>query len=79
MRLSHVAIAKASPREKPRMLADGAGLSLLVQPNGSKLWRFRYRFGGPCEHAHLGRLSGRVACRRASKARRRETAHQLRG
>ena len=28
------------------MLADGFGLHLLVQPNGSKLWRFRYRFGG---------------------------------
>jgi hypothetical protein len=28
------------------MLSDGFGLHLLVQPNGSKLWRFRYRFGG---------------------------------
>src|SRR5438046_2460269 len=28
------------------MLSDGFGLHLWVQPNGSKLWRFRYRFGG---------------------------------
>ena len=46
MRLTYVAITNASPKKKPRMLADGAGLYLLVQPNGSRLWRFRYRFGG---------------------------------
>ena len=28
------------------MLSDRFGLHLLVQLNGSKLWRFRYRFGG---------------------------------
>jgi integrase len=28
------------------MLSDGNNLHLLVNPNGSKLWRFRYRFGG---------------------------------
>src|SRR5258708_25599867 len=32
----------AKPRDKTYELADGGGLSLRVQPNGSKLWMFRY-------------------------------------
>src|SRR5208282_3693576 len=46
MSLTHFAILKAVKGEKPYKLADGEGLHLLVQPNGSKLWRFRYRFAG---------------------------------
>ena len=37
-------IEAAKPRDKPYKLTDGNGLHLLVNPNGSKLWRFRYRF-----------------------------------
>jgi hypothetical protein len=37
------ALASAKPRSRPYKLADGRGLSLLVQPHGSKLWRFEYR------------------------------------
>ena len=33
----------AQPREKAYLLADGHGLALRVQPNGSKSWLFRYR------------------------------------
>jgi integrase len=46
MHLSHFAITKARPKEKPYKLSDGAGLHLLIESNGSKLWRFRYRFAG---------------------------------
>ncbi len=46
MVLSAFSIQHAKPRAKPYKLSDGNGLHLLVQPNGSKLWRFRYRFGG---------------------------------
>ncbi len=46
MRLSNFAITKARPKEKPYKLSDGAGLHLLVEKSGSKLWRFRYRFAG---------------------------------
>ena len=35
-------------------LADGDGLHLLVSPNGSKLWRLRYRFGGKQNMIDLG-------------------------
>ena len=44
MPLSHFAISKAAPKEKPYKLSDGSGLHLLVEPNGSKKWRFRYHF-----------------------------------
>src|SRR5438552_5584398 len=44
--LTQFAIAKAAPSDKPHKLADGGGLHLLIQPGGSKLWRFRYRFAG---------------------------------
>lgn len=37
--------AKSEPG-KQRKLFDGEGLFLLVQPNGSKLWRLKYRFAG---------------------------------
>ena len=46
MPLTQMAILKAAAKEKPFKLSDGGGLHLLVQPNGSKLWRFRYRFAG---------------------------------
>ncbi len=46
MALSAFAITAARPQEKPYKLADGGGLHLLVQPNGNKYWRFRYRFAG---------------------------------
>jgi integrase len=46
MRLTNFSITKARPKDRPYKLSDGAGLCLLVEPNGSKLWRFRYRFAG---------------------------------
>jgi hypothetical protein len=33
----------AQPRDKTYLIADGDGLSLRVQPSGSKTWLFRYR------------------------------------
>ena len=44
--LTDKAIQAAKPSERPYKLADGEGLTLLVKPNGSKLWRFRYRHDG---------------------------------
>jgi integrase len=39
---------------KPQKLADGQGLYLLITPQGSKLWRFKYRFGGKEKLLSLG-------------------------
>lgn len=36
----------AKPREKAYKLADGGGLYLQVNVNGSKYWRLKYRFAG---------------------------------
>lgn len=40
---------------KSYKLVDGDGLSLLVKSNGSKLWRFRYVYGGRENMLALGR------------------------
>jgi integrase len=45
-KLTDKAIRAAKPAEKPYKLSDGGGLYVLVEPRGSRLWRFKYRFGG---------------------------------
>jgi integrase len=54
MALSVFGIKNAAPRDKAYRLADGHGLHLLIQPNGNKLWRLRYRFGGVEKMLALG-------------------------
>lgn len=39
-------VETAKPRDKAYKLADGGGLYLMVNPNGSKYWRMKYRFAG---------------------------------
>ncbi|MBA7845410.1 DUF4102 domain-containing protein [Klebsiella sp. RHBSTW-00484] len=46
MPLTDLEIRRAKPSEKAYTEADGNGLSLQIVPNGSKGWRFRYRFEG---------------------------------
>jgi hypothetical protein len=46
MLLTSLAVQNAKPKAKPYKLSDGNGLHLLVQPNGRRLWRFRYHFAG---------------------------------
>jgi integrase len=43
MRLTETAIKKIKPSDKPFKLSDGKGLYLLVNPSGSRLWRWKYR------------------------------------
>lgn len=43
MPLTDTAIRKAKGHTKPRKLFDGGGLYLLVNPNGAKYWRLKYR------------------------------------
>lgn len=40
--LSDRKVTNAKPKEKEYLLSDGAGLSLRVRPDGSRLWIFRY-------------------------------------
>lgn len=46
MALSDFSIRAAKPADKPFKLADEKGLFLLINPNGSKLFRMKYRFDG---------------------------------
>lgn len=39
-------VTSAKPREREYKLTDGAGLYLLVKPNGTKLWRLNYGYLG---------------------------------
>lgn len=54
MSLTDTAVRLAKPRERAYRLSDGRGLCLLIQPNGSKWWRFRYRFQGAEKMLSLG-------------------------
>src|SRR5262245_14691885 len=44
--LTNTSIKAAKPREKPYKLFDGQGRDLLVEPSGSRGWRFKYRHAG---------------------------------
>lgn len=68
MLLSDIQIKRAKPQEKPYTLNDGAGLSLLVEVNGAKGWRFRYRFIGKPKMISFG-VYGEVSLAEARRKR----------
>ena len=53
-KLTESAINDAKPGAKQFKLSDGAGLYLLVHSNGSKYWRFDFRFEGKQKSSSLG-------------------------
>ncbi len=53
--LTVVQIRSLKPKEKPYKVADARGLYLLVNPNGSLLWRVKFRFHGIEKKMALGR------------------------
>ena len=54
MPLTDVKARTAKSGEKAYKLADGKGLFMLVQPNGSKYWRLKYRHAGKEKQLALG-------------------------
>ncbi|MDE9494801.1 tyrosine-type recombinase/integrase [Xenorhabdus bovienii] len=54
MKLTDLAIKRAKPKEKAYTLADSNGLSLLIDTNGSKGWRYRYQYAGKTKMISLG-------------------------
>jgi integrase len=53
-RLSDVQCKQAKARDKAYKLSDGGGLLLLVNPDGSRYWRWHYRFAGRQKTMALG-------------------------
>jgi Arm DNA-binding domain len=54
MALTDTAIRGTKPGEKPFKVYDRDGLFLLINPGGSKLWRWRYQFAGKEKLMALG-------------------------
>jgi integrase len=72
--LSEFKISKSKPKDKPYKLYDSLGLFLLVNPNGSKLWRQKY--------SHLGKerllaLGSYPAVSLAKARKKREETREL--
>nr|WP_304188379.1 tyrosine-type recombinase/integrase [Hafnia alvei] len=54
MPLTDLEIRRAKAEAKTYTKSDGGGLSLQIEPNGSKGWRFRYRYEGKAKLISLG-------------------------
>lgn len=55
MKLIDAEIKAIKPTGKQQKIADGNGLVLLVMTNGSKVWRYRYRYNGVEKMLSLGK------------------------
>ena len=52
--LTDTKIKNTKPASKRISLSDSNGLVLFVEPHGSKLWRYRYRWQGKATTISLG-------------------------
>src|SRR5271168_2913248 len=72
--LTDTQIRNAKPKDKPYKLPKECGLCLIINPNGSKWWRFSYSFGGKEKTISLGTyplIPLNLARQRRDAARRR--------
>ena len=53
-KLTATAVKQAKPKNKAYSLSDGGWLYLFVKPNGTKAWRFNYRFNGKQKTLAIG-------------------------
>lgn len=77
MPLSEMIVRNSKPETRVRKLFDERGLYVLINPNGNKAWRFKYRFAGREKLLSLGRypeISLRDARDRRDQARQ-QLAH----
>lgn len=54
MKLTARQVDTSKPKDKPYKLSDGGGLYLLVNSNGSRYWRLKYRIAGKEKLLALG-------------------------
>ena len=72
MALNDAAIRALKPKNRVFAVADSHGLCIEVAVSGSKLWRFRYRYGGRARNLSFGRypeVSLKEARQRRDEAR----------
>lgn len=67
-KLTDAHFRNSKPTDKPQKISDSNGLYLLVQPNGSRFWRYRYRIAGRENVFALGDYS-RMGLQEAREAR----------
>jgi hypothetical protein len=79
MPLADTYLRNAKGAEKPYKKADGAGLFILVQPDGKRFWRFSYRFAGKQKTLSMGTypITGLAAARKARDAAREQLAQGI--
>lgn len=79
MSLTDTAITKAKPKDRAYKVADSQGLYLLVNPNGSKLWRVKYRIDRVERKLALGSYPEitLAEARAARDAARKHLAHSI--
>ena len=71
-------IRQAKPAERQYKLTDSNGLYLLVKPNGTKLWRYKFAFAGKENTYSIG-IYPEVTLSDARKARDEAKAMVKRG
>lgn len=74
MALTDAQVRQSRPRERAYKLSDGHGLCLLIQPNGSKWWRYRYRWLGAEQMLSMGTYPDTPL---AEARKKRESAREL--
>jgi integrase len=68
MPLTDTSVRASKPKERPYKLSDGQGLHLLINPNGSRLWRLKYRVAGKEKLLSIGAYPA-VSIKMAREAR----------
>lgn len=53
-RFNTTALEALAPKKRPYKLSIGGSVALIVNPNGSKWWRYRYRIDGKEQTLSLG-------------------------
>ena len=75
MALSDIAIKNYKPKEKQYKVSDRNGMYLLIHPNGSKYWRFKYKILGKEKLLSLGKYP--ILSLKEARQKRDEAKKQL--
>jgi hypothetical protein len=77
MALTAIEVKNARYGEGKNKRPDGFGLNLVLHPNGSKYWQYRYRFAGKEKSINFGLAEGPGSITLAAARKRRDEAREL--